>query len=61
MKADRQRIAHVGHQREVEKPGEVEFILQPAGVCSVVLSQDAGERPPLGGLIAARPYPIGTR
>src|SRR5262249_36310418 len=40
--------------------GEVEFILEPTGVGAVVLAQDAGERPPLGGLIAAGRGLVGT-
>ena len=37
VEVDRERITHVGHEREVEKLGEVEFILQPTCVRTTVL------------------------
>ncbi len=53
MEADRERIAHVGHEWEVEKLSDVEFILEPSCVGAAVLFQDASQRPPLGGVIVA--------
>ena len=39
---DGQRIAHVGHHREVEQLGDVDFVVQPFRVGSVVLVDQLG-------------------
>ena len=59
VETDRQGIAHVGHQREVEQLRVVELVVKPSGVRSVVLLHHAGERPPLCGMIARGFPPIG--
>src|SRR3954451_17261672 len=47
MEALGQRIAHVGHERIVEKLADVEFVIKPPGVRSVVLFYCPRDRPTL--------------
>lgn len=48
VERDRQRIAHVGHERKVQQLGDVEFVLEPTIIGAVVLVEDAPDRAPLG-------------
>ena len=50
----RERVAHVGHHREVEQLGDVEFVVQPAGVRPVVLLHRTRYRPPPPRGVAVR-------
>ena len=40
------RVAHIGHQREVEQLGHVQLVLQPPGVGPVMFLDRAGDRAP---------------
>src|SRR6476660_4149735 len=54
MEALGQRIAHVGHERKVEQFADVEFVFQPPGVRSVVLSYRPRDGPPLRCVVVGR-------
>ena len=36
VERDGQRVAQIGHEREVEQLGDIDFVVQPAGVGAVV-------------------------
>ena len=55
VEGDGQRVAHIGHQRKVQQPGDVDFVFQPAGVGVVVAGQHFRHLPAIGGLVVARP------
>jgi hypothetical protein len=55
MKPLREWFAHVGHERIVEELADVDFIIQPAGLRPIVLSDRPLDRLPLSCLIASAP------
>jgi hypothetical protein len=54
LKARRQRVAHIDHDREVEELCGVELVLQPACIRPAVLVEHACDRPPLRRLVSDR-------
>jgi hypothetical protein len=54
LKARRQRVAHIDHDREVEKLCGVGLVLQPACIRPVVLVEHACDRPSLRCLVSDR-------
>jgi hypothetical protein len=45
VERDRQRLAHVGHHREVQQLGDVDLEVQPARVDAVVMPEELGQLP----------------
>jgi hypothetical protein len=48
VERDRVAVTHVGHQREVQQLGDVEFVLEPARIGAAMLIEDTPDRAPLG-------------
>ena len=52
VECDGQRIAHVGHQRKVEQAGDVDLVVQPAGVGPIVRVKKFDDLAALAVLVA---------
>jgi len=51
VERDRERLAHVRHHREVQQPGDIHLVVQPARIDPVVVREQLGQFPTGGGLV----------